>query len=66
MLIKKTPPLSDPNRETNIKHTTPNEIMNETKKRKERKYKISQKKAFMRYEEGQFEAIFNHEKKNNG
>lgn len=58
MLIKKALSLKDPNRDCNMKHTTPNEIMDTTRKRKERQYKISQRKAFMRYEEGQYEQIF--------
>lgn len=57
-LIKKAPPLKDPNRDCNQKHTTVNEIMNETKKRKERKYKRPKKNAFFSYAEGQFEQIF--------
>ncbi len=65
MIIKTAPGLKDPNRDSNMKHTTPNEIMNETRKRKERLYKVSTRKAFMRYAEGQFEEIFNHEKKIN-
>jgi hypothetical protein len=58
MLIKKAPPLNDPNRESNIKHTTPNEIMAETKKRKERNYKPKGNKQFMKYADGQYEQIF--------
>lgn len=58
MLIKQAPSLKDPNRECNIKHTTPNEIMNETRKRKERKYKRRPNKTFVKYEEGQYEQIF--------
>ncbi len=58
MLIKKAPPLKDPNRDCNQKHTTVNEIMAETKKRKEKKYKVPTTKTFVHYEEGQYEAIF--------
>lgn len=57
-LIKKAPPLSDPNRESNMKHTTPNEIMHETVTRKQRKYKMPSTKKFMSYQEGQYEQIF--------
>lgn len=57
-LIKKGLSLKDPNRESNIKHTTPNEIMNETKKRKEKNYKTKPNKTFITYAEGQFEQIF--------
>lgn len=57
-LIKKAPSLKDPKRESNIKHTTPNEIMSETEKRKKRKYKMPTTKTFVRYAEGQYEQIF--------
>jgi hypothetical protein len=58
MLIKKGMSLKDPNRESNIKHTTPNEIMSETRKRKQKKYKISSRKTFVSYADGQYEEIF--------
>jgi len=57
-LIKIAPSLKDPNRDCNMKHTTPNEIMDTTRRRKEKKYKIPQKKTFVRYAEGQYEQIF--------
>ena len=58
MLIKKAMSLKDPRRESNIKHTTPNEIMYETKKRKEKRHIRRLNKAFVKYEEGQYEEIF--------
>lgn len=57
-LIKKAPPLSDPNRDCNMKHTTPNEIMHETLTRKHKKLKAAPNKKFMSYREGQYEQIF--------
>lgn len=59
MLIKTAPSLKDPNRDSNQKHTTVNEIMNETVKRKQSKFKANVNKQFMNYEPGQYERIFN-------
>lgn len=58
MIIKKGPSLKDPTLDRNIKHTTPNEIIETTRKRKEKKYKTPNRVQFMKYEEGQFERIF--------
>ncbi len=58
MLIKKALSLKDPNRESNIKHCTANELSDDKNKRKAKRYKVSKKKQFMSYEEGQFERIF--------
>ncbi len=57
-LIKKGIPLSDPNRESNIKHVTANELSDDKNKRKKKHYRIKSNKTFMKYEQGQYEQIF--------